>query len=108
MFDLSYPKIDHSNFQECDWTDFYEVAVEAIPPNAPWPKGKEVDLHMFVESNHAGNKQTRRSTSGFLVYMNMSLINWYSKRQSAMETSAFGTEFPNMKARIETLHSIQI
>ena len=75
MFDPSYPNIDHSNFQDCDWIDFYEGAVEAIPPNAPPLRGKEVDLHMFIDSNHAGNKQTRRYRTGFMIYMNMSLIN---------------------------------
>ena len=38
VFDPSYPNIDHGNFWECDWTDFYEGAVEAIPLNAPLPK----------------------------------------------------------------------
>ena len=53
--------------------------MEAIPPDAPLPRGKEADLCMFIDSNHAGNKQTRRSRTGFMIYMNMSLINWYSK-----------------------------
>ena len=43
-FDPSYPDIGHSNFQECDWTGLYGDAVEAVPPNAPLPRGKEVDL----------------------------------------------------------------
>ena len=41
---------DHSDFSEYDWIDFYEGAVEAIPPNAPIPTGMEVDLCMFVGS----------------------------------------------------------
>ena len=48
--------------------------MKAIPPNAPLPNGKEMDLCMFVDGNHAGNKQIRRSRIGFLMYMNMSLI----------------------------------
>ena len=71
--------------------------MEAIPPNAPPPRGKVVDLHMFVDSDHAGNKWTRRSRTGFMVYMNMSLINLYFKRQSITETSVFGTKFVAMK-----------
>ena len=63
--------------------------MEAIPPNAPPLRGKEVDLHMFVDSYHAGNNQTRRSSSRFMVYMNMSLINWYSMRQYNIDTSVF-------------------
>ena len=54
--DPSCPNINHSNFWECDWTDFNEGAVEAIPPNAPVPRGKEVDICMFIDSDQAGNK----------------------------------------------------
>ena len=67
MFDPLYLDIDHSNFQDCDWTDFYEGAVEAIPSHAPPPREKEVDLCMFIDSNHAGNRGTRRSRTGFMV-----------------------------------------
>ena len=89
----SYPNIDHSNIWECDWTDFYESAVEAIPPNALLSRGKEVDLHMFRESDHIDDKWTRRSRTGFMIYMNLSLINGYSKNQSTIKTSVFGTKF---------------
>ena len=46
-FDPSYPNIDHSNFWKCDWTDFYEGAVEAIPPNGPPPRerGGSTNVH---------------------------------------------------------------
>ena len=54
-FVQSYPDIYHGIFWDCDWTDFYESAVEAIPPNAPPPR-EEVDLHMFINSNYAGDK----------------------------------------------------
>jgi len=38
---------------------------EAIPPNAPEPRGKDVDLRiMHCDSDHAGDKLTRRSRSG--------------------------------------------
>ena len=43
-FNPSYPDRDHSIFQECDLNNFYEGAVEAIPPNTPPPRRKEVDL----------------------------------------------------------------
>ena len=62
-------------------TDFYEGEVEAIPPNSPPPpKVKKVDLQMFRDSKHAGNKRTRRSRTRFIVFMDMPLINWYSKK----------------------------
>ena len=46
----------------------------------------DVDLHMLLGSYHAGNKFARRSWAGFMIHMNMSLINWYYKKQSTIES----------------------
>ena len=35
VYDLLYPEIDHSAFKECDWSEFYRDANEAIPLNVP-------------------------------------------------------------------------
>ena len=59
--DPSYPNIDQSNFKECDWTDFNEGTVEAIPPYVPLIKEKEVNLCMHVDCDHANDKQTRET-----------------------------------------------
>ena len=85
MFDPSYHNIDQSNFWECNWTDFCVDAVEAIPPSAKLSREKEVDLCMFVDGDHAGNKRTRRSRTGFMIYMDVLLIDWYSKKQSTID-----------------------
>ena len=34
VYDLLYPEIDHSSFKECDWSECYRDAKEAIPMNA--------------------------------------------------------------------------
>ncbi|KAL7467066.1 LOW QUALITY PROTEIN: hypothetical protein ACHAXS_007332 [Conticribra weissflogii] len=47
---------------------------EPIPPNAPKAIGKVVDLRMIVNSDHAGDQHTWRSCSGFLIYLNTSLL----------------------------------
>ena len=92
---MGYLKLRHNSwivydpfYPECVWTDFCEVTVEAIPPDAPPPKGEDVDLCKFVDSNQPGNK-INRSRTRFMIYMNMSLINRYSKKQSTIETSEF-------------------
>jgi hypothetical protein len=96
-----------NSFKECDWKHFYDDAQEAIPPNAPAPRGKDVDLRMFVDSDHAGDKLTRRSRTGFVIYLNMAPIIWYSKKQSTIETSVFGAEFVAMKQGMETLRGLR-
>ena len=60
---------------------------------------------MFIDSDHAGNKWTRRFKTGNMMYMNISLIDCYSKKQSTIETSVFSKEFTAMKVRAVTLHA---
>ena len=42
----------------------------------------------------------------FMIYMNISLINCYSTKQSTLETSVFGAKFGPIKVRVETLCAI--
>ena len=80
VFDTSYQEIDHSVFKKCDWSEFNRDAKESIPMNAPEAQGKEVDICMFVDSDHAGDKVSCRSRSGFLIYVNIILMHWFSKK----------------------------
>ncbi len=74
---------------------------EAISPDMPPPLGKDVDLCMMVDSYHAGEKRTRHSCSGFIIFCNLAPIIWLSKQQATIETSVFGAEFIAMKKKIE-------
>ena len=106
-FDPSYPNINQTIFQEWNWTDFYEGAVEAIPPNAPLLRGKEFDLCMFLYSNHAGKKQTTRSRTWFMVKWTYHLLTGILMNQSTKEISVLCMEFIAMKVGTVTLHAIQ-
>jgi hypothetical protein len=68
-----------------------------MPPNAPEARGKEVQIIAFSDSDHAGDTVTRRSRTGVLIYLNRSPIIWYSKKQTSIETSTFGSEFMALK-----------
>ena len=59
VFDTTYPTPDMSMFQKNDWCGFYGGAKEAITTNTLEPRGKEVDLRIFVDSDHAVDKLTR-------------------------------------------------
>jgi Reverse transcriptase (RNA-dependent DNA polymerase) len=106
VFDPTYPDIDMSEFKECDWRDYYGDVQEAIPANAPTPRGKDVDIRLYVDSDHAGDRATRRSRTGFLVYINAALITWYSKRQPTVESSVFGAEFVALKNGMESVRGL--
>jgi hypothetical protein len=78
-----------------------------IPSDAPFPRGKEVDMRLFVYSGHAGEKFTRHSRTGFVIYLNMAPNVWFSKRQPTVESSFFGAEFVAMKNGIETCRGLR-
>ena len=106
VLDPTYPDID-ARFKKCDWKEFYGDVEEALPPDMPEARGKPLDLRMFVDSDHAGEKLTRRSRTGFMIFANNALIHWLSKKQPTVETSVFGAEFVAMKNGMECLRGIR-
>ena len=64
--------------------------------NAPEPSEKEVDICMFVNSDHAEDKISHRSMSHFLLHVNTALVQLFSKKQSTVEVLVFGAEFITM------------
>ena len=107
VFDPTYPTIDMTKFMAHDWKEFYGDVQEPVPLNSPAPRGKEVDLRMFVDSDHAGDQRTRRSRTGFFILLNSAPIAWMSKKQPTIETSVFGAEFVALKHGLETLRGIR-
>jgi hypothetical protein len=67
-------------FIKTDWKSMYGYVKEMIPSVAPVPRVKEVDLRLFVDSDHAGEQFTRSSRTGFVIYLNMAPIVRFSKR----------------------------
>ena len=82
VFNPTYPNPDMSMFQEHDWCGFYGDVKEEIPTNAAEPRGKEVDLRIFFDSDHAGDKLTRQSRTGNIIFLKNYPIAWLSKKQS--------------------------
>ncbi len=107
IFDPTYPDIDQTASSSFEWTEFYGDAEEAIPPNMPPPLGKDVDLCMMVDSEHAREKRTQRSRNGFIIFCNLAPIIWLSKQQEPIESSVFDAEFVAMKHRIKMLRGLR-
>jgi hypothetical protein len=87
VFDPNYPSVDMGTFIKTDLKSMYGDVKEMIPSDAPIHRGKKIYLRLFVDSNHAGEQFTRRSTTGFVIYLNMAPIVWFSKRQPTVESS---------------------
>jgi hypothetical protein len=69
----------------------------------PTPLGNPVEIHCFVDADHAGNLVTRRSHTGIIIFLNRSPTLWYSKRQNTVESSTFGSEFVALRTAVELI-----
>ena len=80
VFDPSYPDVNEEAFPKQDWSKFYGDVSEEKPPNAPEELGNEFLMRAYVDSDHAGEKLTRRSRTGFIVYLNSALTGLQRSR----------------------------
>jgi hypothetical protein len=107
VFDDTIPVFRGERFVNCDWSEFYPDAREAIPEIMPEPRGREVVMTCFVDADHAGCRETRRSHSGIFIFVNRALIMWYSKRQNTVEASTYGSELLAMRLAIEMIEGLR-
>lgn len=95
-------------FPRENWRDtVYGDCNEELPANIPNARGYGFKLIAYVDSDHAGDSITRRSRTGFIVYLNGAPIYWTSKKQGSIETSSFGSEFIAMKNCCEYLRGLR-
>ena len=60
-----------------------------------------------VDADHASDMITRRSRTGFLVYLTCAPIYWWSKKQNSVELSSFGSKFIAMKQCCEYVRGLR-
>ena len=54
--------------------------------------GPPIQVNCFVDSDHAGDRLTRCSQSGILLFCNLAPIYWYAKKQNMVEAYTDGAE----------------
>jgi hypothetical protein len=87
-----------------DWEhSIYAGAEEMIPEDLPTPLGKPVVLTTFVDANLYHDMVTGRSVTGILHLLNKTVIDWYSKKQSTVETATYGSEFVAGRTAMEQI-----
>jgi hypothetical protein len=89
-----------------DWKDFYRGTVEQLPHDMPIPLGNPIHMNMCCDVFHASDLVTRRSTTGFLIYLCGKPVVWYSKRQNTVESSTFGSELVALRIATEKVEAL--
>ena len=112
VFDPSEPYIEMDPFQRQDWSySIYsspgEELKEVLSPNVPHPLGNGFKICCFMDADHAGESLNRKRWTGFIVMLNNAPIYWYSKKQSPIETSTFGSKIMALKQAAEYLRGLR-
>jgi hypothetical protein len=110
VFDPSDPVVNEAAFDRQDWTSSefgHLTEEEEKPANMPQPRGLGFVLQAKVDADHAADTVTRRSRTGFLVFLNSAPIYWLSKKQASVESSSFGSEFCAMKHCCEYIRGLR-
>ena len=66
-----------------------------------------MSMHFFVDTNHAGKTETRKSQIGILMFCNSATIIRFINRQNSAEASTFGSEFTVMKNSVEIIETLR-
>jgi len=113
-YNATRTKIDHfpvnwdeAAFPKHDWSTFYADAKEELPPNMPEVRGNPVKINCFADVDHAGNRITRQSHTGIIIFVNCATVIWYSKAQNTIEYLTFGAEFVATRIAIELIIALR-
>ena len=110
VYDPSDPVVDENDLKRRDWasSEFGHVeGKEEFPANTPEPRGHGFIMRAKVDADYASDTVSRRSRTGLLIYLNCALVYWWSKKQTSVESSSFGSEFVAMKQCCEYVSGLR-
>jgi hypothetical protein len=58
-----------------------------------WRFASSSELTVYMDADWVGCSDTRRSTSGYAMFLGDKLISWFSKRQNIISRSSVETEY---------------
>ena len=101
-FRTGEPDFSSLNDQEYDWTrSVYSGACEQIPHDIPKPLVKHVQTTHYVDANLHHDLATGKAVTAVLHFLNQTLIDAYTKRQSTVETATYGSEFVAARTAVD-------
>ena len=95
------PEYSDLSNKEHEWSSVYGEVQELILEGAPLPLGKQVTLTHYVDANLFHDALSGRSVTGILHMMNVTPIDWCSKKQATVETATYGSEFVAARICVE-------
>ena len=79
VYDPSDTVVEENDFERRDWasSEFGHVeGKEEFPANMPEPRGHGFIMRAKLDADHASDTFSRQSRTGFLIYLNCTLVYW--------------------------------
>ena len=91
-------KTHEPDFSDCesieqDWFFIHGDVQGSLLTNAPEPLGKSMQLVHHVDANLIHDALTGGSIAAFSCFINLTPIDWFSEKQSMVETATHSSEF---------------
>jgi hypothetical protein len=99
-------EIEEAQRNVADLREYYPDVEMDWNPSWPKPKGKPVQISIFVDADHAHNVVDRKSITGIRSYIDNTLYKWKSKRQTTTAESTYAAEI--MAYRDAAQHAIEL
>ena len=94
--------------QDFDWTySVYGIVHEMLPDDMSDPLGKAATTTTTMDANLNHCLATGKSLTGCLHFVNMTPVDWYSKKQATVQTATYGSEFVAAKTATEQIIDIR-
>ena len=107
-FRIGEPDFSSIPSQDFDWSrTVYSDAKEYIPHDCPEPLGRYVTTTHYVDANLMHDMITGKSVTAILHLLNGTPIDWYSKRQSTVETARYGSEFVAARTAVDQITELR-
>lgn len=103
QYDTELPLHAHFERTKYDWFEHYGPCCEEMPHDMPEPKGNLVRITAYFDADHAGCLVTRRSTTGAILFLNSTPVQWYSKQQATVKSAMYGSEMVAGHITVELL-----
>jgi hypothetical protein len=81
--------------------------MEDVPPNLLVPLGAPMYFTAYVDVDHASNRVTQQSQTGFIIYGNCAPLIWFTNKQNAIETATFDSELMALCLSMESLVALR-
>ena len=106
-FRTDQPDYSFLPYQDFDWTySVYGGVHEILPDDMPEPLGETI-VTTTIDANLNHCLAAGKSLTGCLHFVNKTPVDWYSKKQTTVETATYGSEFVATKTETEQIMDIR-